>query len=255
MAVKKSTKKIAKRSATKKTYPKPKITVDELTAIVADLAKNHAKTEAIIAKSREETDKALRELSAENRKTAAENRKTAAENRKTAAEVRATSVEVRATSATVRELTQNMGGMNNRLGDVIEFLVVPKIRLAMNIAGEHAFDNLVSDREIKSIVDGEKKAVAQMDVFLYNSTESMAVEIKTNLQTKDVKKHLERLQKLRDHEESVGIIGKKLFGAVVGAIVQPDAKAYALANGLYVVEILEEDDKLDVEKPEMCRTW
>jgi len=37
--------------------------------------------------------------------------------------------------------------------------------------------------------------------------------------------------------------------------VQPNAKAYALANDLYVVEILEEEDKLDVEKPETCRAW
>jgi len=58
----------------------------------------------------------------------------------------------------------------------------------------------------------------------------------------------------KDREEA-GIAGKKLFGAVVGIYINPAAKTLALENGLYVVEIREEEDKLDVEKPETCRAW
>ena len=67
--------------------------------------------------------------------------------------------------------------------------------------------------------------------------------------------HLDRLRKVRVHEETVGIVGKKLFGAVVGIIVDSKAQALALKNGLYVVKIREEEETLDIEKPDSCRTW
>jgi hypothetical protein len=41
---------------------------------------------------------------------------------------------------------------------------------------------------------------------------------------------------------------------VVGIIVDSKAQALALKNGLYVVKIREEEEKLDVETPDSCRT-
>ena len=85
-------------------------------------------------------------------------------------------------------------------------------------------------------------------------TEAMAVEIKTRLKEAAVRNHLERLQDLRDHEEEADIKDKKLFGAVVGIAIDDFARKVAKENGLYVVEIHEEEEALDVEKPEKCRT-
>jgi len=82
----------------------------------------------------------------------------------------------------------------------------------------------------------------------------MAVEIKTRLKEAAVRNHLERLQDLRDHEEEADIKDKKLFGAVVGIAIDDFARKVAKENGLYVVEIHEEEEALDVEKPEKCRT-
>jgi len=57
------------------------------------------------------------------------------------------------------------------------------------------------------------------------------------------------------HEELVGIKDKKLFGAIVGAVVDSDVKTFALERGLYVVKIREEEEKLDIAEPETRRTW
>ena len=239
MAVKKITKKAAKKKhPVKKSPPKlRKITFDDLAAIFAEtdarIAKSREETEALMAKSREETDKALREavnkLSDENRKT----------------------------SVLVRELTQNMGGLNNSFGYLVELVVVPKLRTAMNAAGGHTFsvEKVLVDKEFSVIIDGEKKPIGEIDMFLFSDTEAMVAEIKAQLQEHHVEKQLNRLQKLRNHEEKADIVGKKLFGAVVGVYIDPRAKALALENGLYVVEIREEEEKLNIEKPEMCRTW
>ena len=211
-------KKAAKKtySAAKKGFPKTKITLEDLVAL-------HAKTEASIDR-----------LSAENRLLAAE---------------------VKETSAAVRELNDTLGGMGGHLGEVIEFIVVPKIRPAINALGDHSFKEITARKIVETVINDRKRKLTEVDVLLYGDAEVMAVEVKTCLQTSDVDKHLVRLQKLRDHETDAEIKGKTLFGAVVGAIVHDPIRAYALKKGLYVIEIREEDDKLDIEKPDACRTW
>jgi len=66
------------------------------------------------------------------------------------------------------------------------------------------------------------------------------------------KKNLPKLKRMTLEEF---IVGKKLFGAVVGIIVNSRAQALALKNGLYVVKIREEEEKLDIDKPDSCQTW
>jgi len=231
MNIKKTTKKTAKKTyPRKKSPPKSRrITVDDLAAVVAD-------TEARIATSHEKTDKALSVLSDSIDKLSAE---------------------VRKTSATVRELSNNVGGVNTSFGYIVELVVVPKLRSAVNAAGGYTFttEKILVDKTISAIIDYEKKDVAEIDMFLFSDTEAMAVEIKAQLHKNHVEKQLERLEKLRKYEEKANIVGKKLFGAVVGIYIDHQARALALKNGLYVIEIREEEDKLDVEKPETCQTW
>jgi len=229
MQVKKNAaKKTYKSSAKKKTVPELKmVTMDELKAIVAEttktMAENHAKTEASIDRL--------------------------------SAVVSETSDEVRKTSEAVRQLNDTVGGMGGHLGEVIEFIVIPKIRPAINALGNHSFKEITARKIVETVINDRKRKLTEVDVLLYGDTEVMAVEIKTCLQTSDVDKHLDRLQKLRDHEADAEVKGKTLFGAVVGAIVHEPIRTYALKNGLYVIEIREEEDKLDIDKPETCRTW
>jgi len=232
MATKKTAKKTVKKptkKTAKKTLPKlRRMTIEELTAIIAEtsktMAENHAKTEAEI-----------RELSAENKKLIAENLKTSAE---------------------IREMSRTLGSVGNDIGKLTEFIVIPKIRLAMNATGKHTFDNIQTDRLYKKIDDlGEKKTLTEVDVLLSGDTEAMAIETKTHPLIRDVKKHQERLEILRQNEDMVGINGKKLFGAIVGAVIDKEVKDFALERGLYVVKIREEEEKLDIAEPETRRTW
>jgi hypothetical protein len=225
-------KKAAKKtySAAKKGFPKKKITLDDLTVLVANIADAQAKTEAAHAK----TEASIRELSAV---------------------VSETSAKVSETSEAVQQLNDTLGGMGGHLGEVIEFIVIPKIRPVINALGNHSFKEITARKIVETVINDRKRKLTEVDVLLYGDTEVMAVEIKTCLQTSDVDKHLDRLQKLRDHEVDAEVKGKTLFGAVVGAIVHEPIRAYALKKGLYVIEIREEEDKLDIEKPDTCRTW
>jgi len=237
MQTKKTSKKTAKKTypSTKKKLPKLKrMTPEEFMAVAAE---SHAKTEATLdrlSENQAKTEATLDRLSESHAQTEKALRKM---------------------MRSVDDLSRNLGFVTNRLGSVTEFIVVPKIRLAMNAAGGHKFDSVDSDIKIRTLIGDVKKDVAQMDVFLYNDTEAMAIEVKTTLQEHDVNDHLDRLRKVRAHEEKVGIVGKKLFGAVVGIIVNSRARALALKNGLYVVKIREEEEKLDIETPDSRRAW
>jgi hypothetical protein len=92
-------------------------------------------------------------------------------------------------------------------------------------------------------------------MFLSNGTEAMAVEIKATLRASDVTAHLQKLKILREYAKETNLENKRLYGAVVGVYVDDDARKLALKNGLYVVDILEEEKKLYVDKPARCRIW
>jgi len=229
MQVKKKAAKKTFKASAKKNFPNlKKMSVEELAAIVAETSKTMAESHARMEARHAKTEAALRELSAEHLKT----------------------------EAIVRAVSVQLGHVGNDIGELTEFIVIPKIRLAMNATGKHTFDNIQTDRLYKKIDElGEKKTLTEVDVLLSGDKEAMAVETKTHPTIRDVKKHQERLEILRQHEELVGIKYKKLFGAIVGAVVDKEVKDFALERGLYVVKIREEEEKLDIAEPETCGTW
>jgi len=83
----------------------------------------------------------------------------------------------------------------------------------------------------------------------------MAVEIKTSLSVQDVEKHIGHLKTLRKYEEETDMRGKKLYGAMVGVFVDYHARKLAMKNGLFILEILEEENCLKTSAPKRPRAW
>jgi hypothetical protein len=141
MPVKKKAAKKTYKPSAKKGFPKTKITLEDLVAL-------HAKTEASIDR-----------LSAENRLLSAENRKT--------------SDEVRKTSEAVRQLNDTLGGMGGHLGEVIEFIVIPKVRPAINALGDHSFKEITARKIVETVINDRKRKLTEVDVLLYGDTEAI----------------------------------------------------------------------------------
>jgi len=275
-AKKKAAKKTYKSSAKKKTVPSLNmVTMDELKAIIAEtsktMAENHAKTEASIDRlsaAQAKTDAAIDRLTAQNEKIAAESdkrharmeerhAKTEAAIQELSAENRLLAAEVRKTSAAVRDLTQNMGGINNSFGTLVEIVLIPKIRADINAIGNHTFNRAIVDKKVSALVAGAKSTIGEIDLFLFSDAgnEALIVEIKAQFSVRQVAERLERLKKYRKYEEEAEIKGKTLFGAIAGIYIDPTVKDFALENGLYVIEIHEEEEKIDITKPDTCRKW
>ena len=174
---------------------------------------------------------------------AAENRAFAAENKAFAEEMRE---EFRKSKEKQDLINAQIGYLGRSLGDVVELVLVPGICGKMNALG-HNFTRLGPNKVINR---ENKKTLVEVDLWLENGDEAMAVEIKTDLSVKWVNKHLERLNLLRKHESITGLKGKDLYAAVAGISIDEDARDLALEKGMYVIDLIEDEDRLEVAAPE-----
>ena len=134
------------------------------------------------------------------------------------------------TDCIVKETSRQMGMLNNRFGEIVEYMVAPNLRekfwemgLKFNIANPN------------SVFSEEKKVLFEVDVLLQNGDKAMLVEVKTTLTTEDVKEHIERLKKMRAYADLHD--DKRAFlGAVAGVVMTSNVKKYALKQGFYVIE-------------------
>lgn len=150
----------------------------------------------------------------------------------------------------------NYGGLGRGLGQLVELIVVPKIRLDINKFG-HDFKRTRANKTFRfnRRAPGRRETTIEVDLLLYNGTETMAVEIKTSLSVQDVEKHINHLKTLRKYEEETDLLGKKLYGAMVGVFVDYHARKLAMKNGLYILEILEEENRMKTSAPKRPRAW
>jgi len=140
----------------------------------------------------------------------------------------------------VDRVTSNVGGLNLSMGDLIEVLFAPHL-------GEK-FDtykyNLKRLYRRVPIYDDNSRMRSDIDILLSNTTLCMAVEVKRWLdKMSDVDEHIKRMQLIRQYPPAE-VKGKKLLGAIVGAVVEPEAREYAEQNGFFVLELTGEDVRL-----------
>ena len=140
----------------------------------------------------------------------------------------------------VDRVSENIGGLNLSMGDLIEVLFAPHL-------GEK-FDaynyNLRRIYRRVPIYDDNARLRSDIDFLLSNTTVCMAVEVKQWLEhKKDIDDHIKRMQLIRQYPPAE-VKGKKLLGAIVGALVHPDARAYAEQNGFFVLELTGKDVRL-----------
>ncbi|MFV0415481.1 MAG: hypothetical protein ACK5NG_03860 [Chthoniobacterales bacterium] len=133
---------------------------------------------------------------------------------------------------TDRKLKELSSLFSSQWGKLVEALLrsgLPKLFRARGLAVTELSRNV----EVLDKVSGEKRA--EIDVFLQNGGEDVAVEVKTTCRPKDVDEHIERLQLLHGLISAYGS-GKKLYGAVAALRFESGADTYAEKKGLFVLK-------------------
>jgi hypothetical protein len=159
---------------------------------------------------------------------------------------RETREQLRETDRLMREssekLNRRMGELGNKLGSVVEHMILPDIEKKFNELG-YTFENVSTNLKMK---DPSGVIYAEVDVVLENGDHVMLIEVKTDLKTEHVKEHRRRLETIRKAGRKWQ--DKKLLGAVSAAIVEKNVRDYAKKNGFFVISQTGETVKID--KPE-----
>ena len=140
-----------------------------------------------------------------------------------------TNRQMKATDKKIKELSNLF---TTQWGKLVEALVEPGcVRLfrQRGITVTRACTNQEWFRE-----DGSK--IAEVDVFLVNGGEDVAVEVKTTCQPRDIDEHIMRLEKIKALRPEYQEGGKKLYAAVAALKYAAQADQYAQRKGFYVLK-------------------
>ncbi|MDR1249821.1 MAG: hypothetical protein LBK63_11015, partial [Treponema sp.] len=127
------------------------------------------------------------------------------------------------------KLNRKMGELGNKLGSVVEHMIIPDIEKKFNEMG-YTFENVSTNLKMK---DSSGNTYAEVDIVLENGEYVMLIEVKTDLKTEHVKEHAQRMETIRKAGRKWP--DKKLLGAVSAAIVENNVRDYAKKNGFFVI--------------------
>jgi hypothetical protein len=148
------------------------------------------------------------------------------------------------TDKKIKQNNEQYGDLGRRFGEVVEHLVAPGIEEKFNEMGCH-FSEVHDGRTRIFDENGEKKA--EIDILMENGETILAVEVKSKPNNKDVGEHIKRLKILREKRREKND-GRKVIGAIAGAVFKDNVKDVATKAGFYV--IVQSGDTMKIEMPE-----
>jgi hypothetical protein len=155
----------------------------------------------------------------------------AASQKETEKIIKETNASLRDTEKLVKEIGKRHGDFTNRFGEMVEYMVAPNLQDKFSEMGLD-FEEVGNDIKIRN---KKNNIFFQIDVYLQNNDMGMLVEVKADLTISDINNHIERLEKMRSYANLRA--DKRVFlVAVAGVVIKDDARAYALQQGLYLVE-------------------
>jgi hypothetical protein len=149
-----------------------------------------------------------------------------------------------------QDTDRKISKLGSRIGDLVEELIVPNILGKFNKLG-YVFGKVAPNVRYS---DSRGLFVAEVDILLENGDTALAVEVKTSLTDNDVRDHLRRMEKLRRYADEHHD-GRKLLGAVAGAIATEEVKAFAIKSGFFVLEQSGDTVKISVPDGFKPREW
>jgi hypothetical protein len=135
-------------------------------------------------------------------------------------------------------LDRQFGELSNRFGDMTEYRFDPVV--VKEKFGKLGYSMERSTRKMR-IEDGAGDLVAEFDITLHNGSDIVLIEVKTKATQKDVEEHLERMNLMHTRKS---FPGKSLIGAVASPIFTKEVKAFAIAHGLYAIDLVDDNVRI-----------
>lgn len=132
------------------------------------------------------------------------------------------------TEKLVEQTNKQVGGLTSRWAEFVENLIKPA---AARIFKEQGIDVHYTAMRVKG--DDERGSM-EIDILVENGNEIVAIEVKSHLEVRNVKRFLEVLARFK--EAFPKYQNYKLYGAVAGIKIDEKADEYATQEGLFLIE-------------------
>ena len=134
------------------------------------------------------------------------------------------------TNRQMKETDKKISALGSRIGDIVENMVGGNI-----VDKFQAFGYEITQCHRRTTFKYKNLGISgQIDLLLENGDIAILIEVKTTLETADVRRHMERLEKYRICADARGD-KRRFIGAVAGAVVDGEAADVAHDNGMYVI--------------------
>ena len=143
-----------------------------------------------------------------------------------------TDEQIKKTDEQIRQTHKDVAGLTSSVGALVASMVKGNIVEKFEALGYDDLDRCCEKQKFRNKKLGIR---GEIDLFIENGDVAILVEVKTTLETQDVRKHLERLEKFRRYTDARGVDQRRFIGAVAGAVVDDDVADFAIENGLYVI--------------------
>jgi hypothetical protein len=195
------------------------------------------------AEQRREAAERFKELERVVKEVAEAHKETERAVKETAEEQKETAAQMKETDRQMKETDKKISKLGSRFGEAVEYMVMP------NLVGKFRQMGFVFTKAYPGAVieDEKNRIIAEIDITLENGDKVMIVEVKSKPNTKDVKDHMRRMEKVRRHADLHGD-RRKFLGAVAGMVMNEDMRKYVLQNGFFVIE--PSGDTFNITMPE-----
>nr|VFK71613.1 MAG: hypothetical protein BECKUNK1418H_GA0071006_107413 [Candidatus Kentron sp. UNK] len=126
-----------------------------------------------------------------------------------------------------KKLSKQIGALGNRLGDFVQEMVRPAVVTLFQAKG-------IDVREVYPNISVRRNGGGiEVDLFVVDGSQAIAIECKSHATTDDIREHLDRLRKFKDFFPRYRDL--ELMGAVAAMVMPDDVAKYAYRQGLYVL--------------------
>ena len=142
-----------------------------------------------------------------------------------------TDQQMKRTDQQMKRTERQIAALGSRIGEIIENMVKGNIVEKFQTLGYE-----VTQYSRNKFFEYKKLGIrGEVDLFLENGDVAILVEVKTTLETTDVRDHIERLKKYRRYTNATSGDKRNFIGVVAGAVVTDEAAVFAHQNGMYVI--------------------
>ncbi|GHT19731.1 hypothetical protein FACS1894189_8670 [Planctomycetales bacterium] len=134
------------------------------------------------------------------------------------------------TDRQIKATNKKISELGDRIGELVEAMVEGGIIRKFRELG-YTFSGCARRYEFENRQLGIS---GEIDLFLENGNDALAVEVKTNLSVDDVKAHIKRMEKFRQYADARND-HRHFLAAIGGGVVRKTVQEYALKHGIYVI--------------------